>query len=414
VRIFTLAAIVLALGFACRLAASDTAASPGPAPGETTSAAATSTPAAESPPTAEDKADAEIGKSAAAEVEKQYQVLDDPADLARISTIIEQVRPFTQKPKQTYTAKIVGPKDPKAGPEINAFSLPGGYLYYTKGLIDAVESDDELAAVTGHEMGHVCLNHARKLMSKDERYSKLLTPIVLASILAQSKSVDPGAVAVVGSLVLQDALNSYGREAEAEADASAVRYLYASKRYNPVAVLTVVEGLAHIQARQAPLDLGVYQTHPDPAERVASVTRALEELKVPIERRRVTKGLAASAGPIVKDGKEIGELRLSVGGSGPQRVVYQPAAECQGLSPVARAQQSAEIMNAMLLSDLQLLEISSVPGDRSSSVQARATVILTITAADAEFHKSTVDALSKEAMQAVRAAFEDERLKRVY
>jgi hypothetical protein len=47
-------------------------------------------------------------------------------------------------------------------------------------------------------------------------------------------------------------------------------------------------------------------------------------------------------------------------------------------------------------------------------VQARATVILTITAADAEFHKSTVDALSKEAMQAVRAAFEDERLKRVY
>jgi hypothetical protein len=413
-RILALATVVLVLGLVCPLAASDTPASPGSGPGETASAAPTSTPAAESPPTPEDKSDAEIGKSAAAEVEKQYRVLDDPANLARISTIIEQIRPFTQKPRQVYAAKIVGPKDPKAGPEINAFSLPGGYLYYTKDLIDAVESDDELAAVTAHEMAHVCLNHARKLMSKDERYSKLLTPIVLASILAQSRSVDPGAVAVVGSLVLQDALNSYGREAETEADQSAVRYLYASKRYNPVAVLTVVEGLAHIQARQAPLDVGVAQTHPDPVERVTSVIGVLEGLKVPVERRRVTKGLAASAGPIVKDGKEIGELRLSVGGSGPQRVVCQPAAEAQGLSPAARAQQSAEIMNAMLLSDLQLLEISTVPGDGSASVQARATVILTITQADAEFHKATVDALTKEAMQAIRAAFEDERLKRAY
>jgi Zn-dependent protease with chaperone function len=408
------AGVLVALAFALPWAAAE-AETPGPPEAP----AAVSPPAgqgaaAEPQPTAEEKADAEIGKSAAAEVEKAYQVIEDPADLARISTIIERLRPLTEKPKQLYMAKIVAPKDPKAGLEINAFSLPGGYLYYTRDLLGAVESEDELAAVTAHEMAHVCLNHARKLMGKDERYSKVLTPIVLVSILTQSKSVDPAAVAVVGSLVVQDALNSYGREAEAEADQAAVRYLYGSRQYNPVAMLTVVEGLARIEGRKAPVELGVYQTHPDPAERVASVTQALQALKVPVERRRVTKGLAASAGPVVKEGKEIGELRLSVGGAEAPRVIFQPAAEWQGLSPVARAQQSAGAMNAMLLSDLQLMEVSSMVADGEGTVQARGTVVLTVTAADAEFHKSDVAALTGEAMRAIRLAFEDERLKRAY
>jgi len=413
-RMLVLVAVALMLGCSTALTASDRPV-PWDAPaGETGSAPAASEATAEPEATPEEKADAEIGRSAAAEVEKHYAVVEDVPNLARISAVIEQIRPVTEKPRQSYVAKIIKSKAAKARREINAFSLPGGYLYYTQDLVDAVESDDELAAVTAHEMAHVCLNHARKLMSKDARYSKLLTPIVLASILAEPRSVDTGAVAVVGSLVLQDALNSYGREAEAEADRAAVRYLHGGGRYHPVAVLTVVEGLAHLAARKAPVDVGVYQTHPDPTERVASVSRALEELKVPIERRRVTKGLQASAAAVVKDGKEIGELRLSVGGSDPQRIVYRPAVEWQGLSAVARAQHSADLVNAMLLSDLQLLEVSSASEGEAAIIQARGTAILTITAADAQFHQSAVGTLATQAMQAIRAAFEDERLRRAY
>lgn len=375
-----------------------------PAPASSAPAAAAAQPAPPQPElTPDEKADAEIGKSAAAELEKQYgdKILKDPPDLPRIMAIVDQIRPVTEKPHQTYQAKVIGI------PQINALSLPGGYLYFTQGLLEAVESDDELAAVAAHEMGHVCLGHARKLMGKDKRYSDILAPLIIASILVNSNSVDPAQVAAVGSLVVQDALNHYGREAETEADSAAVRYLHASKRYNPVAVLTVVEGLARMEAAGPKQDLGVFQTHPDPEARVEAVIGELNSLGIPVERRRVIKSIAATAATVTKDGKEIGELRVS------DHVVAQPAAEWEGASPLARAQRSADTLNPLLLADLQLMEIGTSRNGDVISFTARGDTLLTITPDDAAFHKATVDALAQQAMDALRTAFQEERVKRL-
>ena len=352
--------------------------------------------------TPEEKADAEIGKKAAEEVEKEFKVIADAPDLPRLQGIVAQLRPVTEKPNQQYTVKVL---DSKA---LNAFSLPGGYLYFTKGLLAAVESDDELAAVGGHEMGHVCLRHSRRLMERDEKYTRILGPVVLAAILAQKGGVNPGAVATIGSLVKMDAVNHYGREAELEADAAAVRYLSASKKYNPVGVLTVVEGLARIDSSHSSANPGVFQTHPLAEERVAAVTARLQELKVPIERGRVTRGLTATAAVAAKNDREIGELRLS------DRVVFQPAVEVDGLSPLARAQQSAELLNPMLLANLELVDIMRVDHADSVSVMARGEAVLTITPADAAFHQATVEALAKQAMLAIQMAFLAEKAKRAY
>jgi len=363
-------------------------------------------PAPQREMTPEEKADAEIGKSAAEEVEKYYKkrhkkVKDSP-DVPRIMAIIDRVRPVTEKPRQTYHVKIIEDQ------EINAFSLPGGYLYYTEGLLKAVESEDELAAITAHEMAHVCLNHARKLMARDQRYSNVLTPVIIASILARSESVDPMAIAVVGSLVVQDALNHYGREAELEADLAAIRYLHAGKQYNPVAVLTVVEGLAHIESGYPPLEQGIQQTHPFPKDRIAAVICELTALKIPIERRRVANLLVVTATPMTKDGREIGELRLN------RHLLAQPATELGGASPAARAQRSAETLNEMLLADLQPLEISLLYKGDTATLSARGETILTITPDDAAFHNTTVQALAQQAVAAIRAGFQEEKLKRAY
>lgn len=350
----------------------------------------------------EEKADAEIGKSAAKEIEKQFKIVENPPDLPRIEAVIAQLRPVTEKPHQSYQVKVI------AGKAINAFSLPGGYLYYTQGLLEAVESEDELAAVSAHEMAHICLNHPRKLMSKDERYQRILAPILLASLLSDSKAVDPGAVATVAHLIAQDALNHYGREAELEADSQAVLYLKESKRYNPVAMLTVTEGLARIEGGEPQVEMGVFQTHPLAKARIEAIVRRLQELGVPIERRRVTKSLVAEAQRLTQGDREIGELRLN------GRVVFQPAAEFEGLSPAARAQRSAEILNSLLLADLQLLEVGLVKEGDSALVQARGETILTITPADAAFHNTTVEALADQAMEAIRLGFQEEKVKRAY
>jgi hypothetical protein len=373
-------------------------AAPAPA-GTSTEEEAAPAPVEMSP---EDKADAEIGKRAAEEVKKQFKLIEDSPDAPRIAAMVERLRPFTEKPHQTYQVSIL---DSDA---LNSFAIPGGYLYYTRGLLNAVESDDELAAVTAHEMAHVSLSHSRRLMGKDERYQKILGPLVLISILSDSKAIDPGKIALIGAHIVQDALNHYGREAELEADHAAVLYLKQSERYYPVGMLTVLEGLARLEGGRPQVEMGVFQTHPESRERVQAVLAQLEELGIPIERRRVTRSLVTEAGPVTQGDAEIGELRLN------GRAVFRPATELDGLSPVARAERSAELLNSLLLANLDLLEVGLMEAEGQTSVEARGETILTITEADASFHESSVDKLAEDAMRAIRLGFHEERIQRAY
>ena len=369
---------------------------------EPPAAGAPPTEAAEVELTPEEARDAELGKAAAESIEKEFDVLEEAPQLPRIVQIVEDLRPLTRKPHQRYQVKIL---DAKA---INAFSLPGGYLYFTQGLVEAVESDDEIAAVCGHEMAHVCLNHARKLGGKEAQYNKVLVPLILASVLSDSESLNPGAIATIGQLVAQDSLNHYGREAELEADREAVDCLHRSGRYHPVAMLTVVEGLARLEASRPRVEMGVMQTHPDARARIAAIISRLQELEIPVERRRVTRSLVASATAITRNEREIGELRLN------DRVVCEPAAEFEGRSPIARAHQSAEILNALLIADLQLLEIEILEAEDRTTVSGRGQAILTITSKDAAFHESTVEELARAAMDAIRRSFQEEKFDRAY
>lgn len=360
------------------------------------------TEAAEVELTPQEKREAERGKAAAEAIEKEFGVVEEAPQLPRIVQIVEELRPLTRKPRQCYQVRVL---DTKA---INAFSLPGGYLYFTQGLAEAMESDDEIAAVLGHEMAHICLDHARKLGGKEAQYNKVLVPLILASVLADSESLNPGAIAAIGQLVAQDALNHYGREAELEADREAVDCLHRSGRYHPVAVLTVIEGLARIEASRPRVEMGVLQTHPEADARIAAIISRLQELKVPVERRRVTRSLVASAGAITRNEREIGELRLN------DRVVCEPAAEFEGRSPVARAQQSAETLNTLLLADLQLLEIAVLEAEVGTTISGNGEAILTITSEDAAFHESTVEELARRAMDAIRRGFQEEKFDRAY
>jgi hypothetical protein len=352
--------------------------------------------------TKEEKAEGDIGRSAVEELEKKFKLVEDSPALVRLAGIVRKLRPVTQRPQQGYELKVV---DSKA---INAFSLPGGFIYFTQGLLEAVESEDELAAVAGHEMAHVCLAHSRRLMSKDEKYQRILGSLLVLSILSNAEGIDAGAIATVGGLVAQDALNHYGREAEFEADHEAVLYLKESGGYNPVAVLTVVEGLARMEGSQANPEMGVFQTHPYGKQRVEAVREELEALGIPIERRRVTRSLVAEAAQVVKEGREMGELRLN------GRLVFQPAAEVDGASPMARAEGSAAMFNELLLENLGLLEIMQMAEGDSVRIGARGETLVMITPEDAALHESEVAALAQQAMTAIRLGFSEEKVERAY
>ena len=108
---------------------------------------------AQNPFTLSEKDEIELGRLAAGEIEKDILLIEDPAVVKYIDDLGQSLVQKSTRKGITYTFKVVD------SPEINAFALPGGFIYVNRGLIEAAETQDELAGVLAHEIGHVVARH---------------------------------------------------------------------------------------------------------------------------------------------------------------------------------------------------------------------------------------------------------------
>ncbi len=154
---------------------------------------------------------------------------------------------------------------------INAMAFPGGYIYISRGLLAYLENESQLAAVLGHEVGHVSARH----VARQQRAGRTGTVLsVVAGILTGS-----GAIYQVGQAYGQMLISGYGREMELEADALGAEYL-ARAGYDPNAMLQVLQVLkdqemfsSQVEQRR-PTYHGLYATHPRNDQRLHEVIRA--------------------------------------------------------------------------------------------------------------------------------------------
>jgi len=102
----------------------------------------------------------EIGRQGSADLEAKYGVVSDPGMLRRLTTIGRQVAAVSGEPDLPWTFKVLDDKS------VNALALPGGFVYATRGMMDYVKSDDELAGVLAHEAVHVDHHHAKAGIEK--------------------------------------------------------------------------------------------------------------------------------------------------------------------------------------------------------------------------------------------------------
>ena len=144
--------------------------------------------------------------------------------------ILQQIPPYQDAELQAYVQKIGDSLSAKShrpnlfyrftvldSPDINAFALPGGYIYINRGLMAYLSSEEELAAVLGHEIGHVTARHSVR------QYSQSQILGILSTAIEMNQGRSAGNLANLASGAL---LSGYGREMELEADDLGAQYIY--------------------------------------------------------------------------------------------------------------------------------------------------------------------------------------------
>ncbi len=193
---------------------------------------------------------------------QRVPMIDDPDVVGYVAEIGRRIVRGLDDSYFEYEFAVV--RDPR----VNAFSVPGGYVYVNSGLLTAVKNDDELAAVLGHEIGHV---HGHHVVRQQESTQALNYAALLGTLLSV---VQPAAGALAGAASSAIALQ-YQREFEEEADYSGARYLQAAG-YDPRAMLDFFKQLAD-QNRFAPAGLPPYlQSHPVTDERMNHLEAVLK------------------------------------------------------------------------------------------------------------------------------------------
>jgi predicted Zn-dependent protease len=209
-----------------------------------------------------------VGDSVAREFEKLYKPLDDVTLNTRVDRIASRLAAVCDRKELVYVTKIVEQKDDKKKVEpdkdVNAVSLPGGYIYVFKGLADLIKSDDELAAVIGHEMGHITARHSMKRLQAS--YASLL--VVLAAVPA-SPALAGGLSAAIESMFLE-----FSQADEMQADALGIKYMKAAG-YDPEGMVKLLEKLQSYDRKQPIRPKSYGRTHPYTHERIANANRII-------------------------------------------------------------------------------------------------------------------------------------------
>ena len=215
-------------------------------------------------------------------VRQEYGVYDNAPLQQYVNEVGQQLAKTSHRPNLEYHFLIVD------SPDVNAFALPGGYVYITRGILAYLNSEAELAAVLGHELGHVTARHSV------QQLTAVTAANVGASILQIFVPETRGALGGNVINVLGGALLSgYGREHELEADRLGSEYL-ARTGYDPQAVVKVVGVLknqelfdaevAKAEGRQPRAYHGLFATHPDNDTRLQQVVGEAARFKQPSTR----------------------------------------------------------------------------------------------------------------------------------
>ncbi len=203
-----------------------------------------------------------MGKSIDRQVQKQYKFAADPLQEKRVEDIGKKIAAVSDRKEIDYHFRVLEDK------EVNAVSLPGGYIYVNSGLLDKVSNDDELACVLAHEVGHIVARHSIKKLQAMQSYTVLR---LLAAVTPGTAEIGSAADSAFTQFLL-----GYSREDELLADQLGARYARLAG-YDPHGMITFLTKLQDINRRKPLQTRSYYKTHPYVPDRIRVVKQEIGE-----------------------------------------------------------------------------------------------------------------------------------------
>jgi len=193
-----------------------------------------------------------LGQSLARDVEATSRVVSDPVITEYVNRLGQRIAANSDA-KVPFTIKVI------ESDEVNAFSLPGGYLYIDTGMILAVDNEAELAGVIAHEVAHVAARHVTRAETREAIMRYVSIPLGF------------------GGLAVPMLFMKFGRDAEREADLLGLEYEYAAG-YDPQAFVQFFEMLHAEEKQKRNLVEKVFSTHPLTEDRIRRAQKEISSL----------------------------------------------------------------------------------------------------------------------------------------
>ncbi|HEX6576014.1 MAG TPA: M48 family metallopeptidase [Gemmatimonadaceae bacterium] len=229
-----------------------------------------------------------IGTETSREIQSQLPIISDPYITSYINELGDTIASHTSRADLDWHFFVVNSH------QINAFALPGGYIYVNRGLIEATDRADQLAGVLGHEIGHVIQRHSVKQMQNQQKVGAVASIACTLTNLCDSE-LGQAAVNIGGTAVIA----RYSRADELEADSEAVENVL-KVNIDPEGIPSLFEVLMEQRQREPTIVEGWFSTHP------------LEESRIDHSRVLIERSGADRAAGLMQDIPSYAEFKRRV------------------------------------------------------------------------------------------------------
>jgi predicted Zn-dependent protease len=222
----------------------------------------------------------ELGEKVLQEVRKIWPMVQDPAPRDYIARIGKRILATLETQPFKYEFYVLNT------PEINAFAVPGGKVFFNSGLIQMVESEDELAGVMAHEMGHVVARHIARQSEQGMKLGLATLGALLAGIFLGPQAA--AALGVTAQAASSTVMLKYSREHEEEADYLGLKFMQRAG-YDPRAMATMLKKIRRLSGPASSDPPAYLLTHPAAEQRIGNLEIQMMNYP-PVERKRPPEG----------------------------------------------------------------------------------------------------------------------------